>query len=257
MSTKDIRIGLVALALQTLFVLTACSAVAGPQSLEVFAQSGMSLAQGDSSGITYTFLFDEDGLLHSFKEVGSTGIVIRSFDVGKEGGDIVPVYAKNDLPNWIERLHISSDSISLKTSKMAVSDILEVRTAQAPQGGGSVLEHVYNGTVSVIFEFGVQENRLKYPARGQTFKYTLSKGARALSVVATAADPDMFEIVRKSGVQYEVTVKASDGLVLAKYRIKGTTRKCDPLIAIANFELITGGPDLSPVLYPFVGGSPE
>ncbi len=241
---------------QALLLLASCSAVAGSETLEVFAQSGMTISQGDRSGITYTVGFQRDGLLHSYAEVSSSGTVIRSFQVRRDGDDITPIYTANNLISWIERIHLSNGILSLKTSKMREGDIFEVRAVKDASGNATRYAHVFNGTVSVNFEFNSSESRLEYPQRGQSFRFSIGPD-RTPVVEATAADADAFETVPKSIAQFETTVRASDGLVIARYKIKGLPRKSDPLIAIANFELITGGPDLSPVLFAFVGGSPE
>jgi hypothetical protein len=120
-----------------------------------------------------------------------------------------------------------------------------------------VFEHALGGRAYVVFGFSDGETRLEYTATSRSFTYLVDSKDGGVTIKSTGPDPDVFSVVRKDSTHYVVTVTDSSGMIAWRYAITGPLRHSDPLIAVANFELLTGGPDLSPVLWPFIGGSPK
>jgi hypothetical protein len=239
-----------------LMLLDVGCAGASPAALAIYESSAKELSQDGQYSTRIDVTFYQDGLIHTYKKTINSNRVDKAFEIVRKGQTIVPVYTANDQKYRIVSIELKADVAAIHDSEEKEGDVVELRPSSGASTDATTYNYVVNEKTLMVFTYGANQTQMDVLSMGTSCTYVSSPGAPLM--VAHDGEGSDFFVGPTQGGKTRIIWKSGDGMPLWGYLVMGTPLRAAPLIASINEELLfgEGGPPMSAVLFPFIGGAP-
>ena len=251
-------------AIRFALVLWVCSAIGVSASAQT-TRPAVSLCEIDVTSPVVTgpswkkvsLTFSSDGLIEGYHQYSPDGTPIRSFTIARNGDDYAVQYSQNDRASFVTGFRLAADSASIQISTLRVGDTIAIRHVPSPDDSVDVYVHQYGDKAYIRYEFGAETTRISYLSSGKGFVYSVNSATRNLNIANIETGGNQYRVMDPADDHFVVEYVSPHGLPLQKFEInRSGVSHYTPIVAIINYELTAQDPVISPLLFPYMGGSP-